>query len=128
MKQYIITDPCYLIKENWGEICFDNNKIAEELTKLTNEKAYVHETLYGDWSNYITGTNILHSDFCADSGLVCICLFNEKIKSLTENLPLFCYGVFETKELKSVNFDTSLGDWLIVEIQAAEGVIRTSEE
>lgn len=128
MKQYIITDPCYLIQDNWSEICFDNNKIEDELSKTSGEKAYVHDTLIGDWSNEIIGKNVIRSGFCADAGLVCVCLFNEKIKTLTKNLPLWCYALFETEELKSVEFIKTSPDWIVVKVETKEGIITSMSD
>lgn len=97
-KQYIITDPCYILSDTvWQNICksckdddyyngtFDN-KVTEELNKLANTTtAKASTTGFGDWDNCIhsdnpTEANIIQPDFFADSGMVCVVEYNDNIK------------------------------------------------
>lgn len=97
-KQYIITDPCYILSDTvWSNICescndedfyngtFDN-KVTEELNKLANTTtAKASTTGFGDWQNSIhsdnpTESNIIQQDFFADAGMVCVVEYNDNIK------------------------------------------------
>ena len=66
----IITDPCYVIKDNdWDAICDDQNT---EINGLPG--TMMRDTIFGDWScttlNTITKEPIGH--FCADAGMVAV--------------------------------------------------------
>lgn len=94
--KYIITDPCYILnEETWQEVChecFDDTpkqyekfdeRISEELNKLAGTtNAVAAGTGFGDWSNTIYcnhSDKVLHSNFFADSGMVCVVEYNDRI-------------------------------------------------
>ena len=74
----IITDPCYICKdEDWEKCEYGENMEALEI------KNYIcRDTLYGDWScttfNSDTGEKI--GEFCADAGMVAVFLLDEVLK------------------------------------------------
>ena len=89
MKKYVLTDPCYLISDEfaWNRYC---NLIFDEKGYMNadNGAAFIAEQLgttvqvastgYGDWANSLAcvkGPNRLKNDgcFCADAGMVCFC-------------------------------------------------------
>lgn len=94
---YVVTDPCYLVHvlENkdqvWDKFCDllgyvymnDYEQAAEYLAKeLCLSKMWVSSTGFCDWTNKIVddvhnpNVKILNEEFCADSGLVCVCPSN----------------------------------------------------
>ena len=97
MTKYIVTDPCYLIdKDVWADCCkaaelpnhgWDNDlfnaRVANELTKLTGQKAWASDTGFGDWDNAIHGNpdKIIQSEFCADSGMVSVCILTDDMEA-----------------------------------------------
>lgn len=100
-KQYVITDPCYILSEEvWQKACKEefndaedqyerfNNRITAELNTLAGTTdAVATDTGFGDWSNCMHCSNddkIVQSDFFADSGIVCVVEYNDKIKAALE--------------------------------------------
>lgn len=101
-KQYIITDPCYIIgNEEWSKICDqcsgDNwndekfNSLCSDALKVLSgtTNATACHTGFGDWSNSMhsddpTESNIIQPDFFADSGMVCVVEYNDKVKAALE--------------------------------------------
>lgn len=87
----IITDPCYVIKdEDWGEVC-DNIDDPNWEPMLG---AIMHDTIYGDWSctTFDAKTKKPIGHFCADAGLVAV--FD--LAKVLEYNPSFDYHI--TKE------------------------------
>lgn len=142
-KQYVITDPCYIIDDNtWSNVCnecFDdspeqyenfNKRITQELNKLAGTtNAIAVETGFGDWSNSIHATNghkVLQSDFFADSGMVCVVEYNDKTKQAfveQNNEKLIERGgcaLIETEGDVIIKADTSDKNWTIIEIDDDE--------
>ena len=136
---YVVTDPCYLVHvlENkdqvWDKFCDlleyvyknDNDKAAEYLAKnLGLSKMWVSSTGFGDWTNEIIddvhnpNVKILNEEFCADSGLVCVCpvteefldKLTEKFTSVKENC-----AIIDASEDCTVNFNHDCSDWTVVE-------------
>lgn len=71
----LITDPCYWVKdEDWGVMEWDNN-----FKKYGITESICRDTLYGDWSctTFNIDTKEVLGEFCADSGMVCVCLLDE---------------------------------------------------
>lgn len=79
----IITDPCYIMREeDWDKWtssndCFTNpNSLVEYLTNEHNfGEVIAADTGYGDWTNEITevGTDNCLGEFAADAGMVIVC-------------------------------------------------------
>ena len=136
---YVITDPCYLIHvlENkdqvWDKFCDlldyvyknDNEQAAGYLAKnLGLSKMWVSSTGFGDWTNEIVddvhnpNVKILNEEFCADSGLVCVCPVTEEfLYKLTEkfgDVKEFC-AIIDASEDCTVNFNRDCSDWTVVE-------------
>lgn len=137
MTKYVITDPGYILSDTeWSECCkylpytSTNwsrfyNAVKEFLIQYTdNSHATAASTGYGDWSNTISSFNktqakILNSDFCADSGSVCICEYNEEVeKRLSEydtNGHVFAIVDVDNDNIK-LEIDESNSSWSIVRI------------
>lgn len=87
--KYVVTDPCYILNnDTWDECCkfLDdspkafNDAVSKALTDLTSFPAVACDTGFGDWSNKIYGSYIIHKEFCADSGMVCVCRLTAEIE------------------------------------------------
>ena len=102
MKRYILTDPCYLINDEfaWRRYC---DMIFDEkgYMSVDNGAAFIAEQLgttvqvagtgYGDWTNSLAcvkGTNRLNNDgcFCADAGMVCFCELTPQVERALRDL------------------------------------------
>lgn len=74
----IITDPCYICKDDdWEKSGYGDNMEALGI------KNYIcRDTIYGDWSctTYNSNTNEEIGEFCADSGMVAVFLLDEVLK------------------------------------------------
>lgn len=135
-KKYVITDPCYILpEETWSACCkkceeqygeegwsehFDGI-VEEALKDFTQDKSWANSTLFGDWSNTMYGINVLQDQFCADSGMVAVCSFNDKVQEALKDCPKHCYAVIETEDNVSVEFDESTSDWCVVKITSSNG-------
>lgn len=130
IKQYIITDPCYILPKNiWAECLnkthtasspFDNNLFCSSVEKLLSEytgnKAFVNVTGYGDWINHLWDNNSeCIGQFCSDSGLVCVCECTEEVANKMKTIPN-CGVVFDTKSEVTVGFDTKNPNWTVINI------------
>lgn len=136
MTKYIVTDPCYLIdKDVWSDCCKEaelpnhgwdnelfNARVANELTKMTGQKAWASDTGFGDWDNTIHGNpdKIIQSEFCADSGMVSVCILTDDMEAkLKAEYP---YGfntlgaIIECDGEVQVKFDKDDPDWTVVYI------------
>ena len=75
----IITDPCYIMKEDddWATCAYGENMEALGITHYMTR-----DTLYGDWSctTFDTDTKEAIGEFCADAGLVSVFLLDEVLK------------------------------------------------
>lgn len=75
----IITDPCYIMKEDddWATCAYGENMEALGVTHYMTR-----DTLYGDWSctTFDTDTKEAIGEFCADAGLVSVFLLDEVLK------------------------------------------------
>ena len=141
MTKYIITDPCYILPDaTWSDICsqcknedFYNGTFdrlcTEALNKLAGTKnAVASATGYGDWSNCMHCSNddkIIQSDFFADSGMVCVVEYNDKIQQAlkdkqNEKLVDKDKGgaaLIETEGEVKITMDTRDSQWTVVEIE-----------
>lgn len=74
----IITDPCYICKDNDWEKC----RYGETMGALGIKNYICRDTIYGDWSctTYNTKTNEKIGEFCADAGMVAVFLLDEVLK------------------------------------------------
>lgn len=129
LVKYVVTDPCYILSNDaWDECCkfLDdspnafNEAVSKALTEFSGFPAYACDTGFGDWSNKIYGSYIIHKEFCADSGMVCVCrLIPEIEKHFEENysdIYSHCAAVFEGSEDICVDFDISDPSWTVVKI------------
>lgn len=127
--KYVVTDPCYILNDDvWDECCkfLDdspkafNDSVSKALTESTGFPAYACDTGDGDWNNKIYGSYIVHKEFCADSGMVCVCRLTVEIeKHFEENYPnIYSHGaaVFEGSDDICVKFDISEPSWTVVKI------------
>lgn len=141
MTKYIITDPCYILPNTtWSDICdqcesndFYNGKFDRLCTEALNElagttNAVASTTGYGDWSNSMHCSNddkIIQSDFFADSGMVCVVEYNDKIQQAlkdnkNEKLVDEDKGgaaLIETEGEVKITMDTRDSEWTVVEIE-----------
>lgn len=138
-KQYIITDPCYILDDvTWGNICdqcksedfyngtFDS-LVTKELNKLASTTdAQATHTGFGDWENLIHSddeSKVLHGDFFADSGMVCVVEYNDAIRKAlinNDNEKLIERGgvaVIETEGNVTIEFDHTDKSWTEITIQ-----------
>lgn len=135
-RQYIITDPCYIIPdEDWATMCAKVDSEIQDrdewtglfLEKLRNYfsnhgiQAAVDETGFGDWVNEIRGLDsrvkILQSDFAADSGLVCVVESTPEILTRLQGVIYYCYAILEADiEPITVDFDKTNPHWTVVRI------------
>ena len=74
----IITDPCYLLREeDWnrfGDI-FNYENGQDFLSSLNFGECIIADTGYGDWSNEVTNLDKdvrIGTGFTADAGMVCV--------------------------------------------------------
>ena len=139
-KQYIITDPCYILDDvTWDNACkevFDdksdqyerfNSRITDELNKLAGTTdAQATDTGFGDWENLIHSddeSKVLHCDFFADSGMVCVVEYNDAVKkALTNNdneklIERGGIAVIETEGNVTIEFDHTDKNWTEITIQ-----------
>lgn len=126
MTKYVITDPCYIVDEKtWDKYIKDfpnfPKLIAEHLTELTKEKAYVSFTGFGDWSNALFDSKGCIGYFGADSGMVSVCKLTRKVANRLAFVFGGCYCIFEADGPLNVVFDTSNKRWTIVNIKDAVG-------
>lgn len=141
MKKFIITDPCYLVPDPeildgfWDIIQFIDMTEAEKyLSQYLGTPVRIASTGYGDWSNEISGKNVIKPNFFSDSGLVCVL----ELTSLVDSMHYSKYkyrisdhpcgvAVIEAEGLAEVRFDTSNPKWTVVNITDTEdNVYRTS--
>lgn len=137
MKKFVVTDPCYILPDEvWDKCCkvfdeYDNDEfmyqrfdeaVTKALTEFTGTKAYACGTGYGDWHNQLEGDgHILHDEFCADAGMVCVCEMTENVEKALKDCGDWAYAVFECEELENVILDLENPNWTRVFIETTEG-------
>lgn len=68
----LITDPCYLLSNT------PDDYNSYDLTSIGLSTFISRDNLYGDWSCHtFTPDGKTLGQFCADSGMVCVCLYEE---------------------------------------------------
>ena len=129
LVKYVVTDPCYILdNKTWDECCkfLDdspkafNEAVSKALTDLTGFPAYVCDTGFGDWNNKIYGSYIIYKEFCADSGMVCVCRLTSEIENhfAKEYSDIYSRSaaVFEGSDDINIDFDISDPSWTVVKI------------
>lgn len=111
MKTYIVTDPGYIMKpEKWEQYCDAMNEAINAgreisscnglLSELLGVPAKADHTGYGDWSNELLCQNgggvIIQREFCADSGMVCVCEYTPEMEAVIREKKSgkWCYALF----------------------------------
>lgn len=143
MSKYVITDPCYILDDaTWSKCCklaspinsrdwnsevFDT-EVSKALKQFANsDNAWVSETGFGDWNNYMCGDEgkVLSAEFGADSGMVCVCELTPSVEAAlktslgsSENSLV---SIIECTGKVSVEFDKSNKNWTVVYIDDDEG-------
>lgn len=147
MTKYIITDPCYVLSDDtWSNICnqcknedFYNGTFdrlaSEALNKLAGTtNAVASATGFGDWDNCMHCSNedkIIHTDFFADSGMVCVVEYNDAIQQALkdkDNIRLIEKGgiaVIETEGNVEITMNTEDPNWTVVEIEDDNDVFNS---
>lgn len=79
-KEYIgdiiITDPCYIMKDDdWHKFCDGELELEEIIPSII-----YRDTLYGDWSCSTFSNNKNIGEFCADAGMVCVATLEDILK------------------------------------------------
>ena len=129
--KYVVTDPCYILDNDvWSKCCevFDkykddefNEAVSKALVEYTGYPAFACGTGFGDWSNQLSGINVIKSDFFADAGMVCVCRLTSKMlqywKEEYGTQALSGAAIFEASQDISVEFDVSDKNWTIVNIK-----------
>lgn len=132
IRRYYVTDPCYLM---------NNDEVWEEFLKYYNDSTYdkameilkneihtdfleVCDTGFGDWQNTIYGDGVINSNFCADSGLVCVARVTKELEDFvkkTYTRPENLIASFDTDTDIEVKFDTENPNWTVVDIKDEHG-------
>lgn len=124
-KIWAITDPCYLADWDERESTGYDLDIESWVENQTGHKAWVSDTGYGDWSNSISGIVEIvdgHNEFCADSGMVCVCCPTEKMIEHIKSFPNpHCAAYFIADEDINVVMDRSDSEWTVVKVYNKEG-------
>lgn len=141
MSKIVVTDPCYIMSSEDWDACIkeaeqrqDEHKqeweeafdeiLSQKLTELSGHKAYATGTGFGDWNNDIAG-----QEFCADSGMVCVCYLTDEMQKRLDEYPnQHIAAILEVEDDIEVNFDYSNSDWTVVEIKDSEGNFFRSYE
>lgn len=124
MKTYIVTDPCYIIRDqDWprmGENGKWNENVVEHLENITKANAWCFDTRYGDWGNSMEGDGVHddHIEFTADAGMVCVCEYTADIEYAirSNGIPDHCYALVDMDGDIEVTDDKSAPRWTIIEI------------
>lgn len=146
-KKFIITDPCYLVASQgvWRHFCdtigdadlSEGEAVTIEAEKILSQyletPVRVASTGYGDWSNEISGKNVIASTFFADAGLVCVAELTPLVDQKHE--AMFGYrisdkpcgvAVIEAEGLAEVKFDDSNPEWTLITITDTDGNVYRS--
>ena len=138
MKKYILTDPCYLVKNpaDWGAYIGlttpeDASAGDDFLSFLLGTEAHAAWTSAGDWANELhcdRGANrLLRGMFTADAGLVAFLELTEAIEAALPRLAPYSYALLEAEAPVCI-FDTSNPRWTVIHIQDADGSAYRSRE
>lgn len=137
--KFIVTDPCYLVhgengKGTWTKFINAMNDNVEDAEKILCDFLGVSflkfdSTLYGDWENSIhfekenDNDNIIDNMFYADSGMVCVTEYTQKMEQ--EGV---IGAIFECNGIKEVEFDDDNPRWMVVRIKTINNSIIESEQ
>ena len=114
--RYVVTDPCYILDiDDYSELD------APSLTAFTGQKAWVSSTGFGDWTNELYGDDIIQRNFAADSGMVCVCAYTDKVAAKLQKINKNCFALFDSSSKIDVTFDRTEPDWTVVYIENEEG-------
>lgn len=112
LVKYVVTDPCYILdNKTWDKCCkfLDdspkafNEAVSKALTDLSGFPAYACDTGFGDWNNKIYGSYIIHKEFCADSGMVCVCRLTSEIENhFAKNTQIFIRVVRQFLKVRKI--------------------------
>lgn len=134
---YIVTDPCYIIHDPkvWSQ-CIndmfkddlkgkDTSPVTRALEDITKSECWSENTGYGDWANRMTGDCVLeeNEEFCADSGMVCVCRYTDEVKNILERneTPSYCYALLEMDpETVRATMDRTNTRWTVVTVEDNE--------
>jgi len=137
-KQYVITDPCYILPEEVWDACLNrcevyskdpiwsamfDHEVEVALKDFVQGQAFVCTTGFGDWNNTLYGPNVDGTGaFFADAGMVCVCEYIGKVSGALGNLvSKGGAAIFEADGPIDVEFDESDSDWTVVYITDKEG-------
>ena len=78
----IITDPCYVVKDDTNQDDWEKCKYGYSMEKLGFKNFMMRNTIYGDWSctTFDSDTKEKIGSFCADAGEVGVFLLDEVLK------------------------------------------------
>ena len=135
MTKYIVTDPCYIVRNDyiWEQFCkfwFDGKYEEAEavVSAEVGTPVRISETGFGDWTNHIYGPGVIENEFFADAGMVCVCELTDKIvDTMTEEYHRVLGAIFEADEVQDIEFDTSDRSWTVVKIRTDKGLIESEE-
>lgn len=140
--KYIVTDPCYIIRDDnvWKEFCKKSNEfigpyVTPEAVKVlreyiglsTDDLIEVEETGYGDWCNSIKSlsdkVNIIRKGFYADAGLVCVVPLTDDLKDVNG-------AIFEVPDNAkiTVDLDTKNKYWTMIYVYMDNNLVVVSEQ
>ncbi len=73
----IITDPCYIIRDNTDD--WSRCNYGDDMERLGIKNYLCRDTIYGDWSctTFDSDTKESIGEFCADAGMVAVFLLDE---------------------------------------------------
>lgn len=128
--KYVVTDPAYIAHDDewceWVDSHFIHRKIESKLYALSNHKAWCCDTGYGDWTNYLQGENVKRTQFCADTGLVCVCALTDEIEHRIQRVPDYCVAIFEAPDDIHVEMSRKDPRWTMVRVFHGDKEIVTS--
>lgn len=78
----IITDPCYIIKDDGRGADWQQCGYGEDLGALGIKNYMARDTIYGDWGCTVVDTNTGEEigEFCADAGMVAVLSLDEVLR------------------------------------------------
>lgn len=140
MKTIIVTDPCYILtNRDWDGLCKKylsnsddglvefRNQVQKVLRIISgDEKALADDTGYGDWVNSIDGQM-----FYADSGMVCVVEYTDKLKKYLEKEDIMLptgVAYVETGDDVTYRIDRKNPEWSRVIIHNGSKIIISEGE
>lgn len=101
----IITDPCYITKDDDWEKC----NYGKNMRILGIKNSLCRNTIYGDWSctAFNSDTKEEIGEFCADAGMVAVFLLDEVLK-YNPNFDYYKERPWTTTWIKGFNGDVEI--------------------